>query len=178
MMAAEIGTLTKRIRWLLCLFVAGLVLSGLTAFPIRAEAEMLHRLIGEGSSLERVWPQMSAWISFVHTGVSEVGRQYPFLFYGTDWLAFAHIVIAIAFIGPLRDPVRNIWVVHFGMIACILVVPCALICGHIRGVPFFWRLIDCGFGLIGAIPLCFAERDIRRLIRLQERQSSESALNQ
>lgn len=159
------------------MFVAGLVLSGLTAFPIRAEAEMLHRLIGEGSSFERVWPQMSAWISSVNTGVSEVSRRYPFLFYGTDWLAFAHIVIAIAFIGPLRDPVKNIWVVHFGMIACILVIPCALICGHIRGVPFFWRLIDCCFGVIGIIPLWLARRDTQHLIRLQRRQRSESALN-
>ena len=27
--------------------------------------------------------------------------------YGTDWLAFAHITIAVAFLGPLKDPVRN-----------------------------------------------------------------------
>jgi hypothetical protein len=29
---------------------------------------------------------------------------YPFLAYGTDWLAFAHIVIAVFFIGPLVKP--------------------------------------------------------------------------
>jgi len=40
------------------------------------------------------------------------GDGYPFIAYGTDWLAFAHFVIAIAFIGPWRDPVRNVWVVE------------------------------------------------------------------
>jgi hypothetical protein len=35
-------------------------------------------------------------------------------------------VIAIAFIGPWRDTVKNIWVIEFGMIACVLVVPFAL----------------------------------------------------
>ena len=62
-----------------------------------------------------------------------------FVFYGTDWLAFGHIVIAVCFAGVIRDPIKNIWVVEFGMISCVLVIPLALICGHIRGIPFFWR---------------------------------------
>jgi hypothetical protein len=33
---------------------------------------------------------------------------HPWLAYGTDWLAFAHIVIAVFFIGPFVDPVQNI----------------------------------------------------------------------
>jgi hypothetical protein len=82
--------------------------------------------------------------------------------YGTDWLAFAHIVIAVAFIGPLRDPVRNIWVIEFGMIACALVIPLALIFGPLRGIPFFWRLIDCSFGIIGFVPLWLVRREIRQ----------------
>ncbi|CAM5660696.1 hypothetical protein SALBM217S_01493 [Streptomyces griseoloalbus] len=49
----------------------------------------------------------------------------PFLLLGTDWLAFAHLVIAVAFYGPYRDPVRNIWVVEFGMIACAGIIPLA-----------------------------------------------------
>jgi hypothetical protein len=53
----------------------------------------------------------------VHAGVSETYRLYPFIAYGTDWLAFAHIVIAVAFWGPLKNPVRNVWVIEFGMIA-------------------------------------------------------------
>ena len=69
--------------------------------------------------------------------------SYPFLAYGTDWLAFAHLMIAIAFIGPYRDPVRNQWVITFGLIACAAVIPLALICRPLRGIPMYWRLIDC-----------------------------------
>lgn len=83
--------------------------------------------------------------------------------YGTDWLAFAHIVIAVVFIGPLKDPVRNVWVIQFGMIACILIIPLALICGPIRQIPFYWQLIDCSFGVIGIIPLYKCYQLIRRL---------------
>jgi hypothetical protein len=38
-------------------------------------------------------------------------------------------------LGPLRHPVRNIWVVQFGMIACLGVIPLTLIAGPIRGTP-------------------------------------------
>jgi hypothetical protein len=75
------------------------------------------------------------------------------LAYGYDWLAFAHFVLAILFIGPLKDPVRNKWVIEFGMIACVLIIPFAFIAGHFRGIPVGWRLIDCAFGVIGIIPL-------------------------
>jgi hypothetical protein len=101
----------------------------------------------------------------VHQGLNETSIHYPFIFYGTDWLAFAHIMIAVAFIGPLRDPVKNIWVVEFGMIACVLLIPLALICGPIRSIPFFWTLIDSSFGIFGIIPLAIAHRLIRQAAR-------------
>jgi hypothetical protein len=50
-----------------------------------------------------------------------------------------------------------------GLIACALVIPLALIAGGFRGIPFYWRLIDCSFGFLGAIPLLFALRNVRRL---------------
>jgi hypothetical protein len=89
-----------------------------------------------------------------------------FLAYGTDWLAFAHLVIAVAFIGPLRDPVRNKWVLTFGVIACAGVVPLALIAGCVRGIPFYWRLIDCSFGVFGVVPLLICLSYVRRLERM------------
>jgi hypothetical protein len=175
--ASDILTVRNRINALLWIFLGGLVLSGLTAFPIKAEADILQRLIGVASPFESLWPEMSRWISFVHAGVTEMSQKYPFLSYGTDWLAFAHIIIAIAFIGPLRDPVKNVWVVQFGMIACVLVVPTALICGQIRGIPFYWRLIDCSFGVIGIIPLWLSRRYIQRLIQLQSSQGKDRVLD-
>lgn len=46
-------------------------------------------------------------------------------------------------------------VLYIGLVACAGVILVALICGPIRGIPFFWTLIDCSFGVLGAIPLFY-----------------------
>jgi hypothetical protein len=159
--------LRDRVRFLLAFFVVALLISGLTAFPLRWEVRILNDLLGEGTFVEGFWPAMAHWITRVQGALEATGQAYPFLFYGTDWLAFAHIVIAVAFVGPLRDPVRNLWVIEFGMIACVLVIPLAMIMGPIRGIPFFWRLIDCSFGVFGIIPLWLTRRAILRIADLE-----------
>jgi hypothetical protein len=108
------------------------------------------------------------WISSVHAALHSNNVNFPFLAYGTDWLAFAHFVLAIAFIGPWRDPVRNKWVLQFGLIACFTVIPFALIAGALRGIPFPWRLIDCSFGVFGSIPLLICLNQVRHLESLQQ----------
>ncbi len=160
--------LLRQIRFLLGIFVVGLVLSGLTAFPLRWELGLLNSWFGEGACVGNVFPDLSRWISHVHEGLETSSRAYPFLAYGTDWLAFAHLVIAIVFWGPIKDPVRNQWVVQFGMIACVLVIPLALVCGPIRGIPLLWRVLDCSFGVFGLIPLALAHRRIVALGRLEQ----------
>lgn len=145
----------------LALFIVGLVLSGLTAIPLPSEVDFLQRVAGEGSWIEGWWPDVALWVSRVYRGVAEVRREQPFLFYGTDWLAFGHVIIAIMFIGPLRDPMRNLWVINAGMIACVLVIPWAFVFGPIRGIPFFWQLLDCSFGVAGIVPLYLARRHTR-----------------
>jgi hypothetical protein len=67
-------------------------------------------------------------------------------------------VIAIAYVGALRDPVRNRWLFKFGMIACGLLIPYAFVFGALRGIPVWWRLIDCSFGVFGFIPLWLCHR--------------------
>lgn len=150
-----------RIKVWLWIFIVGLILSGITAFPLETELKIFARLIDADAATSG----FAAWIARVRDGLMETNAKYPFLAYGTDWLAFAHLVIAVAFIGPLRDPVRNIWVVQFGMIACAMVIPLALIAGEVRGIPFGWRLIDCSFGVFGIVPLWICYREIRRLER-------------
>jgi hypothetical protein len=66
-------------------------------------------------------------------------------------------------VGPLKDPVKNIWVIEFGMIACILVIPFALIFGAVRELPFLWRLADCSFGVAGFVPLYIVRKEIQKL---------------
>jgi hypothetical protein len=163
----ETRTLERRIRYVLLFFVAALVASGLTAFPLKWEVTVLQSLFGRGSFIEGIWPAMAAWISFVYQGLMEMYAKYPFIAYGTDWLAFAHLMIAVAFWGPLRDPIKHIWVVEWGMICCVMLIPLALICGPIRGIPFVWRLFDCAFGVFGILPLLWVRRDILRLKALR-----------
>ncbi len=141
--------LRRRIQWLTWLFILGLFLSGATAIPLTTEVRLLVQLLGadHGST---GWAQ---WLVRVSDSLTDTKAQHPFLFIGTDWLAFGHFVIAIAFIGALRDPVRNRWLFDFGLIACVLVVPYALVFGSLRGIPFWWRLVDCSFGVFGFIPL-------------------------
>jgi hypothetical protein len=153
----------RRIRILLVLFILGLVLSGLTAFPLVWELRLLSSWFGKATILGSNFPHLADWLSYVREGLEVADQKYPFLAYGTDWLAFAHLSIAIAFWGPLKDPVKNIWVVEFGIIACLLIIPLALVCGFVRGIPPFWQLIDCSFGIFGMIPLVIARRGILNL---------------
>ena len=150
--------LEKRIRVLLVFFMIALVLSGLSAIPLEWGSTLLVQRFGHGTWFAALWPEMSAWLELVHNGAIETGRHYPFMLYGNDWLAFGHIAIAIAFIGALRDPVKNIWVIEFGMIACLLVVPWALIFILMRGIPLFWWPVDSSFGLLGILPLWLARK--------------------
>ena len=159
----------RRIRFWLAIFIVGLILSGVTAFPLQTELGWLISLF-HSSALQAIAQStgLLAWIERVNEGLCNTNTLYPFLAYGTDWLAFAHLVIAVAFIGPYIDPVRNKWVITFGLIACAGVLPLALIAGHFRGIPLQWRLIDCCFGIIGAMPLLICRRSILALEHLQD----------
>jgi hypothetical protein len=154
--------LRKRIKIWLWLFIVGLALSGITAFPIETELAFLSRHAG-------AFPDMLGnWINTVYLAVKTTNATYPYLAYGTDWLAFGHLVIATSFIGPLRDPVKNIWVIQYGMVACVMVIPLAFIAGPIRGIPVYWRLIDCSFGFFGIMPLYLCYKMIRKLEAAQK----------
>ena len=156
----------RRIRIALAIFIAALFLSGVTAFPLQTELGLLDSFL-HTTAIQPLAEQthLLQWISRVHTALTATNAQYPFLAYGTDWLAFAHIVLAILFIGPYIDPVRNKWIITFGLIACAGVLPLALIAGPLRGIPLPWRLIDCSFGIIGCIPLLICMRSIHALER-------------
>ncbi len=157
MVTVEIVKLEVRIRLLIVTFIVFLILSGITAFPLETE---LKFLVDRTSTAPE---HLGNWLENVYQAIKETNEKYPFMSYGTDWLAFAHIVIAVVFIGPLRDPVRNIWVIQFGMIACAMILPLALVCGPIRHIPFYWQLIDCSFGIIGFFPLYQCYRYIKKL---------------
>ena len=150
--------------------MAGIVLSGVSAIPLNAELAWLIKWTGAENSVHlRGWPlsPWATWLISVRDALATVDMRYPFLAYGTDWLAFGHFVSAIAFVGLLRDPLRNRWLIDFGLIACALVIPYALVFGALRGIPIGWRMIDCSFGICGAIPLWRCRALVNELERAQ-----------
>jgi len=149
--------LRRRVRWLTWLFIAGLFFSGATALPLAWEVNWLLNVMPGTSS------GVATWLTRVHDALVQTQVQWPFLFYGTDWLAFGHFIIALAFLGALRDPVRNRWLFDFGLIACVLVIPYALMVGGGRGIPLWWRLIDCSFGVFGFLPLWFCRKWVKEM---------------
>ena len=157
--------LLLRIRIALGIFMFGLVISGVTAFPLHNELDLVARW----TDAERIagtsgfFADAARWLLTVRDALHVTYARYPFIAYGTDWLAFGHIIIALFFVAPMIDPVKNIAAIQTGLWACMLVLPLALICGPIRGVPFFWRLIDCSFGISGFPLLWYAASLTRRL---------------
>jgi hypothetical protein len=149
----------KKIRTLIAVFIAGLVVSGVSAVPLEYQ---LSLILGFAETIG-IEHDYVLWLQRVYDGIVETNHRFPFMAYGTDWLAFAHIVIAVAFIGPFRDPQRNIWVIEFGMIACGVVLPFAFVAGRIRDIPMIHQLIDCSFGVIGFTILYFSYKLTRQL---------------
>lgn len=145
---------TNKIRIVLATFIALLLLSGVTAFPIQTEMNFLTN-------------HLSSFPVFLQNWILEVAtvtKATPnLMFYGTDWLAFAHIIIALFFMPVFTDPVKHKANIIIGMIACLAVFPLAFICGPIRGIPFFHQLIDCSFGVGGILLLYYVIRQINVL---------------
>ncbi len=150
----------KRAKWMMGIVSFGLFISGVTIWPAIWELKTFVGFVWGDTEATGV---IHGFILQVIAGLEDVNAKYPFVFYGYDWLAFAHIVLAILFLGALRDPVRNVWVVQFGLIACALVPVLAGICIPLRGIPFSWFWIDFAFAPGAALPLWIALRDIRLL---------------
>ena len=156
-MTNQTHQLQKEIKGWLLFFMISIIGTGITAFSIQWQIE-------SALEIRKVFPQeLINWLNRVNAGVKEISTNQPYMLYGTDWMAFAHIVIGIAFIGPYRNPVKNKWIVEWGIITCALIIPTALIAGPIRGIPFFHQLIDCMFGILGVIPLWIVRNKIIKL---------------
>lgn len=153
-----------RIQVLVLFFIGALLVAGFTAFPLETELKLVSSVLGiNPEASPETYSGFKKFIAFVTEGVTETNVEYPFLSYGTDWLAFAHIVIAIAFVAMLLQPIRYKWLIYWAMIACVLVIPTALICGAVRQIPLYWQLVDCSFGVFGLIPLYLLHRYVNQL---------------
>lgn len=136
----------------------GLFVSGVTIWPAIPELALALRVL-EWLGLQATG--LHAFLSGVAGTLEMVNRDYPYVMYGYDWLAFAHICLAVLFAGAMRDPAKNLWVVQCGLLMCAGVPVLAAICIPLRGIPAYWFLVDAAFAPGAAIPLFIALRDIR-----------------
>ena len=150
--------LLKKIRRLVVFFIIMLALSGITAFPVYTELTWAkqHGLM-DGTGF------VATWLGQVYNAVADTQQRHPFLLYGYDWLAFAHLMIACAFYGVYKNPVTNKFIINWGMFCCVAIIPLAFICGPIMGIPLTHILIDCSFGVLGIIPLLLCKKYIAQL---------------
>ena len=149
--------LITKIRLMIMFFMIALILSGATAMPAETGLRWLMQY------KDKLPASMGDWLQTCYNALVDTNAKYPFLAYGYDWLAFAHFVIAFSFIGPLKDPVKNSWIIDWQIICCIAVLPLAIIAGPIRQIPIFHILIDCSFGILGFIPLLITRNWIKKL---------------
>jgi hypothetical protein len=144
----------KQIRLLLLSFIVLLALSGITAFPLRTEMDFLRTHAHQFPNF------LHHWILKVHAAINATPDT---VLYGTDWLAFAHLVIGLFFIPVYINPIKYAINLRMAQIACIGVFPLAFICGPIRDIPFFHQVIDCSFGFFGFLLLAFIYKRIQHL---------------
>jgi len=155
------ATLRKKIKMVIVITIIGLLLNGLSAVPLKTE---LNILLSKPGALPKF---LQDWWLYVNKGVTETTTKYPFMRYGFDWLAFAHLLIAIAFLGPLKDPVKNQWIIIWGIIASALSVLMAFGWERMRDIPVWWSCIDAAIAIAAFIILLLCNRWIEQLKNLK-----------
>jgi hypothetical protein len=149
----------KRAKWMLAIVAFGLFVSGVTVWPAVLELKLAVSILwGDAAPTSA----LHSFILEAIEGLEYVGENYPFLLYAHNWLAFAHIMLAILFAGAIRDPVRNVWIVQAGLIICALILVLAIFAIPARVFPSSWFWIDFAFAPGAALPLWIALRDIRK----------------
>ncbi len=154
-----------RIRLCLALLILGLLVTGLASFPLVRETQALLDLLARSAHFGAGSP-LFEWILRVHLALAATAVTAPFLAYRNDALALAYLLFAILFFGPYRDPVRNQWVINFGLIACAGILLLAFIAGPLRGIPVFWRFVNAAFAVACALPLLLCRHYLNLLKHL------------
>lgn len=149
--------LLNRIRLALSWVIAGLILSGISTFPLQWETRLLNLWFGAESPFAWLAPDLATWISHVHQGVEQTAQHYPFFLYGLSWLGFAHFAIALAMVGARQDPLNNRWLITWATLICLLCFPTVFIFGWLHNIPHIWSLVDCIFPLVAGILLVSAQ---------------------
>lgn len=84
-----------KLRLWIAFFMVALVLSGVTAFPVETELKTLCSVAGLDSATVNDYPAIFGFLYSIKESIVELNQTTPQLSYGYDWLAFAHLVIAL-----------------------------------------------------------------------------------
>jgi hypothetical protein len=147
-------------------YIVALVVAGVTAFPVECELNLLCSIFSIDQETinqmkDNAIQPLFSWLYNVKIGITETNDKYPYLAYGFDWLAYAHLMIAALFVGPYRDPIKNKWV---NVLLCINIPSCF----HLWTNPFNSVLLDISGLLIrtlwhlAAIVVCSIDQTIRK----------------
>ncbi len=167
--APRAQALRRRVRWLTVVIVLGLLVAGVTAVPLQAELDWLVGLAKRWQEAGGAIPADAVtYLAKVRDGVASAYGAYPFLAYGTDWLAFAHIALAMIFWGAWKDPVGRRWLFSTGIVICWSLMAWALALGALRGIPLAWRFMDCGFGAVALVPLWLCRRWTNAIAEMEQ----------
>ena len=150
----------KRAKLMLFIVSFGLFISGVTIWPAISELKISLSIM---ESIGMNQTHLFGFITKVRDSLILIEKKHPHIIYAYDWLAFAHIVLAILFYGAAKDPVRNRWVIECGLVMCALIPILAGICIPLREIPLYWILFDCAFVPGAAIPLAIALRDVAKI---------------
>src|SRR5947208_12523934 len=132
-----------RYRIALGIFMAGLVLSGISALPLQWELSILNRWLGNAEQAAfSNHVRLHDFISNVHSAIEQTYAQFPFFGYGTDWLAFGHFVIAGFFVLPFMDPIRYRAILQVRLAACAAAIALAPTPAPIPPTPLFQTPTD------------------------------------
>jgi len=147
--------LRARIKVLTWVFILGLIFSGATAIPLEPELNLLAKFFGvaDKSSIE-VASGMAHWIL---RSRSPARHQCEISVSGV-WNRLAGVRTFCNRSGVHRGiarPGSQRVAFYLCMIACVMIVPYAFIFGGVRGIPVYWRLIDCSFGVFGILPIWY-----------------------
>ena len=148
----------RRPRIMLAVVALGLFLSGVTIWPWDPELRLVLFIL---DALGGPQPLVET-LQGILADMRRLREEQSFVLYVADWLAYAHLVLAALFLMAMKDPVRNILVVRFGILCSLTVPILAVVCIPLRGLPLFWIAIDSSFALAAA-PLWIALRDLKRL---------------
>ncbi len=146
------------------ILAVGLILSGLTCYFLPWELDFIVRTM-EALSFPEIplFRDMYLFVAHTREGLGFVVEGYPQMLLGTDYLGFAHVLLGLLFLGAMADPARNVYVLRFGVLCCLLVIPAAFFFGQLRGAPILHRFGDASFGVIALVFTVYALKAAERL---------------